>query len=188
MTLTSASKTDDLKQRVVQSGVAKLGGQMATFVLRLISIVVMARLLTPADVGLFAMVAVVTGFYGLFTATGLSSATIQRVTITHAQMSTLFWVNMLVGAVLGLLCLATVPVLVAVFHEHRLLAITAAMAAGFLVNAAGVQHIALLQRDLRFVTLSVIEVLSQVGSIAIGIALAMAGFGSWALVGLTMAA
>ena len=71
MTSTSASKTDDLKQRVVQSGVAKLGGQMANFVLRLISIVVMARLLTPADVGLFAMVAVVTGFYGLLTAAGL---------------------------------------------------------------------------------------------------------------------
>jgi O-antigen/teichoic acid export membrane protein len=189
MTLTtSGPQSDDLKQRVVQSGVAKLGGQLATFVLRLASLVVMARLLSPEDVGLFAMVAVVTGFYGLFTAAGLSSATIQRVTITNAQMSTLFWVNMLVGAVLGALCLATAPVLVAVFHEPRLMAITAAMAAGFLVNAAGVQHIALLQRNLRFVTLTSIEVLSQVGSIATGIALAVAGFGYWALVGATMAA
>ena len=188
MTLTAASKTDDLKQRVVRSGVAKLGGQIATFVLRLVSLVVMARLLSPTDVGLFAMVAVVTGFYGLFTAAGLSSATIQRVTITNEQMSTLFWVNMLVGAALGALCLATAPVLVAVFHEPRLMAITIAMAAGFLINAAGVQHIALLQRDLRFVTLTVIEVLSQVGSIATGIALALAGFGYWALVGSTMAA
>jgi O-antigen/teichoic acid export membrane protein len=51
-----------------------------------------------------------------------------------------------------------------------------------------VQHIALLQRDLRFVTLTSIEVLAQVASLAIGIALAVAGFGYWALVASTLAA
>jgi O-antigen/teichoic acid export membrane protein len=133
------------------------------------------------------MVAVVTGFYGLFTSAGLSSATIQRETITDAQMSTLFWVNMLIGAGLCALCLATGPVLVAVFHEPRLTGVTAAMAAGFLVNAAGVQHVTLLQRQLRFVTLTSLEVLAQVAILATGVALAVAGFGYWALVASTLA-
>jgi PST family polysaccharide transporter len=142
----------------------------------------MARLLSPEEFGVVAMVTVVTSFYGLFTSAGLSSATVQRVTVTDSQISTLFWVNMLIGAGLGGLCLATAPALVAFFHEPRLMWVTAAMAVGFLVNAAGVQHIALLQRDLRFVTLTSIEVLAQVASMAIGIALAVAGFGYWALV------
>ena len=54
-----------------------------------------------------AMVTVVTRFYGLFTAGGLSSATVQRVTVTDAQMSTLFWVNMLIEALRALA--ATAP-------------------------------------------------------------------------------
>jgi PST family polysaccharide transporter len=188
MTLTtSGAQTDDLKQRVVQSGVAKLAGQVANFVLRLAFLMVMARLLSPEEFGLVAMVTVVTGFYALFTSVGLSSATVQRVTVTQAQISTLFWINMLVGAVLCALCLATAPALVAFYHEPRLTWVTAAMAAGFLVNGAGVQHIALLQRDLRYVTLTTIEVVAQLASMLIGIVLAVAGFGYWALVAATLA-
>jgi O-antigen/teichoic acid export membrane protein len=187
MTVTTVPKTDDLKQKVVQGGTAKLVGQAANFVLRLAFLTIMARLLSPEEFGLVAMVTVVTGFYGLFTSAGLSSATVQRGTVTDAQMSTLFWVNMLIGALLSALCLATAPALVALFHEPRLTWVTAAMAAGFLVNAAGVQHIALLQRDLRFVTLTSIEVLAQVASMATGIALAAAGFGYWALVAAALA-
>jgi O-antigen/teichoic acid export membrane protein len=187
MTATTVPQTDGLKRRVVQGGTAKLCGQAANFVLRLAFLTIMARLLTPEEFGLFAMVTVVTGFYGLFTSAGLSSATIQRVTVTDVQISTLFWVNMLIGAVLCALCLASAPALVAFFHEPRLMWVTAAMAVGFLVNAAGVQHIALLQRDLRYVTLTSIEVLAQVAGMATGIALAVAGFGLWALVVSTLA-
>jgi PST family polysaccharide transporter len=56
------------------------------------------------------------------------------------------------------------------------------MAPGFLVNAAGVQHSALLQRELRYLTLSTIDTLSQLCSTALGIGFALAGFGYWALV------
>src|SRR2546421_707275 len=86
---TAAPPADDLKRKVVQSGTAKLVGQGANFVLRLGFLTIMARLLTPEEFGLVAMVTVVTGFYGLFTSAGLSSATVQRVTVTDAQISTL---------------------------------------------------------------------------------------------------
>jgi O-antigen/teichoic acid export membrane protein len=187
MTVITVPPTDDLKQKVVRSGTAKLCGQAANFVLRLAFLTIMARLLSPEDFGLVAMVTVVTGFYGLFTSAGLSSATVQRVTVTDAQISTLFWVNMLIGAALCVLCLGTAPALVAFYHEPSLTWVTTAMAVGFLVKAAGVQHIALLQRDLRYVTLTWIEVLAQVASMATGIALAVAGFGYWALVASTLA-
>ena len=176
------AQTDDLKRKTIQGGVAKLCSQAAFFVLRLVSLVIMARLLGPAQFGLVAMVTIVTGLYGLFTSAGLSSATVQRGTITLEQISTLFWVNMLVGAALCALCLASAPVFVAFYDEPRLFWITVVMAIDFLVNAAGVQHIAILQRELRYVTISVMEVISQVVSIAVGVTLAVAGFGYWALV------
>jgi O-antigen/teichoic acid export membrane protein len=90
---------------------------------------------------------------------------------------------MLIGALLAALCFATAPVLVAFYREPRLFWVTEAMAAGFLFNAGGVQHFALLQRHLRYITLAVIDAVSQLSSIAVGVGLAVAGLGYWALVG-----
>jgi PST family polysaccharide transporter len=72
------------------------------------------------------------------------------------------------------------------YHEPRLVAVTAALATGFLFNAAGVQHSALLERQMRFTTLSVIDVVSLLTSVAVGIAMARHGFGYWALVATTV--
>jgi O-antigen/teichoic acid export membrane protein len=179
---------EDLRNRAIRGGFAKLCGQAINFSLRIISVIVMARLLDPKDFGLFAMVTAVTGVYTLFTTAGLSTVSVQRDTITDEQISTLFWANILVGATLALLCLVTAPVLVSFFHEPLLFWPTVAVAGGFVFNAAGVQHSALLQRHLRWLAVSVIETLSQVVSMTVGIAMAVADFGYWALVGAAIVA
>src|SRR5262249_35704856 len=107
--------------------------------------------------------------------------------VSDAQISTLFWVNMFVGSVLAVLCLITAPALVSFYHEPRLFWITAVVAVGFILNAAGVQHSALLERQLRYFTLSLIEVLCQLTSVIVGIGMAIAGLGYWSLVGAAIA-
>jgi hypothetical protein len=62
-----------LKQRAIRGGFAKLIGQGATFALRLLYIIVVARLLTPSEFGIVAMVTAVTGVYDLFRDGGLSA-------------------------------------------------------------------------------------------------------------------
>lgn len=178
---------EDLKERAVRGGLAKLVGQAANSALRLGFVVVMARLLDPRDFGLVAMVTVVTGVYEIFSTAGLSLATIQKVTVTNDQISTLFWINAIVGTVLGLLCLATAPVLVSFYHEPRLFGVTVAMGIGFILTGVGVQHSALLQRQLRYLDLTMIEMVSLLVSYALGIIMAIRGFGYWALVGATVA-
>src|SRR6185503_19980025 len=110
---------DGLKHKAVRGGFAKFIGQAANVALRLGCLAVLASLLDPKDFGLVAMVTVVTGAYELFTSAGLSSATIQKETVTDEQMSTLFWINMLLGVVLSALCLATAPALVTFYDEPR---------------------------------------------------------------------
>jgi PST family polysaccharide transporter len=177
----------DLKQRMLRGGVAKLLGQGLNFVLRVIYMIVLARLLTPADFGLVAMVTVITGIYGMFTTAGLSSATVQKAAVSDEQISTLFWINVVIGTVFAVLCVATAPVLAAFYKEPQLLQIALALAAGFLFTGAGVQHYALLQRHLRYVSITAIDAGSQVVSSLIGIGLALAGFGYWSLVAATVA-
>ena len=173
----------DIKGKVLRGGLAKLCGQGATSGLRVGFMVVLARLLEPSDFGLVAMVMGVTAVLELFTTAGLSSAAVQRSIITEDQMSTLFWINILVGIILGLLCWSLAPLLVAFYHEPRLFWPTVAIGAAFVFSSAGVQQNALLQRQMRYVTLTAIEVIAQLTSVCVGVSLAFAGYGYWALVG-----
>ena len=88
-------------------------------------------------------------------------------------MSTLFWINVLVGVRLGLLAVVMAPVVAVFYHEPRLFGVTAVLATGFLFNAVGAQHAAMLQRQLRFTALATINIISLVVSTAIGIGMAM---------------
>jgi PST family polysaccharide transporter len=173
---------DNLKQITLRGGFARLFGQGSNFLLRTVFMITLARLLDPRDFGLVAMVTAVTGVYHLFTTAGLSTATVQTADITEQQLSSLFWVNILVGITLTLLCVATAPVIAKFYNEPQLFWVTIAMSAGYLLIGAGVQHFALLQRQLRYISISGIETVAQLLSICFGIGMALAGFGYWALV------
>lgn len=176
----------DLKERTIRGGSARGMALGANFFIRLGSLVVLARLLEPKDFGLLGMVTAFTGVLGLFRDFGLSSAAVQRSTVTEEQSSTLFWINVLVGAALTAFTAACAPLVSGFYREPRLLWFTVVVAIGFLFNATGVQHSALLQRQMRFTALALIEVTSWTLSSAIGIAAALAGFGPWALVAMTV--
>jgi len=175
----------DLKQKTIRGGVAKICSQGANFLLRLGSLMILARLLDPKDFGLVGMVTAVVGIFNVFRDFGLSTATVQRTTVTEEQISTLFWINMLVGTILGLLTVALAPFVVRFYHEPNLLGVTAALASGFVFNAAGVQHTALLERQMRFTALSVIDIVALLTSIVVAIVMASNGYGYWALVAAT---
>jgi O-antigen/teichoic acid export membrane protein len=172
----------DLKERAIRGGFAKMCAQGANYAVRIGSLAVMARLLSPKDFGLVGMVTAFTGVLSLFRDFGLSAATVQQVEVTDDQVSTLFWINILVGVLLSLLTVAMAPVAVAFYHEPHLFWVTIALGTSFIFNAVGVQHSALLQRQMRFSALATIDVISWVVSTALGIIMAAMGFGYWALV------
>jgi O-antigen/teichoic acid export membrane protein len=177
----------DLKRKSVVGGVAAVSSQGVRFVLQTATTMVLARLLSPQDFGLQGMVVVVTGFLALFRDAGLGMATIQRLEVTHEQTSTLFWINVAVGAILATLCAALGPLVVAFYHEPRLYWIAVVSGATFMFNGLAAQHQALLQRGMRFVTQAKIDVLSLAVGSGTGIVMALLGFGYWSLVGMAMA-
>jgi O-antigen/teichoic acid export membrane protein len=181
------SPTGDLKGKTIRGGVARLCAQGANLLLRVGSLMVLARLLGPEDFGLVGMVTAFTGILMLFRDFGLSAATIQRTTVTEEQISTLFWINVSAGALLGLVTMTIAPFIAEFYDEPRLFGVTVVLSTGFLFNAAGIQHSALLQRQMRFTALAVISVVSLIASGTIAIAGAEAGYGYWSLVALSVA-
>src|SRR5207237_5835383 len=147
----------DLKRKSVVGGVAAVSGRAVRFVVQTARMVVLARLLSPEDFGLQGMVVVVTGFLGLFRDAGLGMATVQRLEVTHEQTSTLFWINVAVGAILAALCAALAPLLVSFYHEPRLYWVVVVSGAMFMFNGLSAHHSPLLQRGIRLVTQASID-------------------------------
>src|SRR5580704_14487043 len=176
----------DLKEKAIRGGVARVGAQAIYFAVRIGALMILARLLDPKDFGLVGMVTAFTSVFFLFRDFGLSTATIQRVDITDEQISTLFWINLLVGAILTVLLSVLAPLVARFYHEPRLFWVTIALATGFVINAAGVQHSAILQREMRFTALAVIQIVALMVSTVLGIGMALWGYGYWSLVGLSV--
>src|SRR3984893_3071591 len=179
-------KTDhlltNLKGHTISSGAVTMSSQGAKFLLNLVSTMILARLLTPRDFGLVAMVMTVTSFLRVFKDAGLSIATVQREKITHAQVSNLFWINIVVSTVSTLLLVAAAPVVARFYHIPRLVNITLFLSVTFIISGSTIQHQALLKRQMRFKALALIEVGSMAVGVLVGVAMAVLGYGYWALV------
>lgn len=172
----------DLRTHAISGGVVTGLAQASKFGLNLISAVVLARLLLPEDFGLVAMVATVTGFLRVFKDAGLSTATIQKMRITHAQVSNLFWINIVVSAGLSLIVAALAPVLAWFYRDPRLVGITLALSGTFALSGVVVQHQALLNRKLQFKSVAAIDIGSAFVGLVTGIVMGRMGWKYWSLV------
>lgn len=177
----------DLRGRSVRGGVLTLTSQITSFALQTVFTVVLARLLTPADFGMVAMVTAVTGLARVFADAGLTHATIQRTDINHHQVSALFWINAAIGLGLMLLTMALAPALAWFYKEPRLTAIAMVVAFIFLIGGLGVQHDALLKRQMHFKALAVRNIASYVVATALAVTMGWQGAGYWALVAFPVA-
>src|SRR5262249_24923808 len=139
------------------------------------------------DVGLVAMVMTVMGFLKIFKDAGLSTATVQHEGITHALVSNLFWINVALSAVISLAFAASAPAISRFYREPQLVAITLALSATFLLEGSAVQHTALLNRQMRFKVIALIQVGSTLSGVLVGIGMPCFKLGFWSLVGLQLA-
>jgi len=177
----------DIKTQAVRSVAVTLGAQAIKFFIGLGVTMIMARLLTPKDYGLVAMVGGLTGLVAVFRDGGLSTATVQRADITEAQISTLFWINVALGTGTAMVLALLSPFVAWFYNDSSLVWIVVALAVPFILSGLTAQLQALLQRQMRFKAIAFIEIASLIISAGIGIMAAAAGWGSWALVTMTIA-
>lgn len=159
-----------------------LGTQLVRALLQMASVVVLARLLTPADFGLVAMVAAVIGIAEIVRDFGLSSAAVQAPVLTDDERTNLFWVNVALGVACAAAAVAARPAIVALYGEERLSPVVLALSSVFVLSGLNAQFRTELTRRLGFRALAASDVIAQVCGIAVGVTLAVAGAGLWAIV------
>ncbi|KAA9159725.1 lipopolysaccharide biosynthesis protein [Microbacterium lushaniae] len=159
-----------------------MAGQFARLLIQLVGTVVLARLLSPADFGLVAMVMVIIGIAEVFRDFGLSLAALQAKQLSQGQRSNLFWINTAIGLLLSAAAFGSSWLIAALYGDPRLAAIGQVASVVFLLNGASAQYRVSLARELRFGRLTAIEVTSAACGLSVAIAVAAGGGGYWAIV------
>ena len=180
--LANAQGTTGLKRKSVQGSAAALAAQAGTMVVSTVTTMALARLLAPSDFGLIAMAAIVMNLAVLFQNIGLDTATVRAKALTQEQVSTLFWINLGIGALLMLLVIGCAPLAAAFFRRSDLAPIVMALGPSFLFSGAMLQHRALLQRRMLFTRLAAVTIVAQVLAAGAAILVAWLYHTYWALV------
>lgn len=142
---------------------------------------ILARLLTPSDFGLIAMVAVFSSFVGIFANLGLTSAIIQKKEVSDETLSSTFWINVGVGALMTIALAASAPLLAAFYSEPQLIPLVALLSTIFFIASFGSVQTALLTKRMNFKALAVIYICAYGISGSISVFLAFSGYGVWSL-------
>lgn len=143
--------------------------------------IVLARLLSPAEFGTVALLALFTGIATVFVDGGFSAALIQRSDVDHTDESTVFWFNLIAGGVVSVCLWAAAPFIADFYSTPVLLPLTVVMAINVFVGSLGAIHSTLLSKRLDFLSQMKVGCVATLASGALAIWLARAGFGVWAL-------
>jgi O-antigen/teichoic acid export membrane protein len=172
----------DLGRLAKRGGFASVSSVYVNGVLQIIGVIVLARLLTPEDFGLVAIVMALTRFAPLLVDFGTADATTQTNKITQGQSSTLFWLTSGIGCAVAVSLVVCSPLIAWLYHEPRLQPIS--MYSGLTFAFAGVsgQHLALLRRTMQFGVIAKMQILGAVAGLVCAIVIARCGYGYWALV------
>lgn len=155
--------------------------------LQLLSVIWLARLLSPQDFGVMSLAVVVTGFVTLFRDMGTGAALIQRQKADPSLAGSLFSLNALLGSAAGLATAAVAPFVAGFFDAPVLAPVLQVLAVSLAVAGLGVVPQAVMERDGRFDQLARIELGGVATGVVTGIAMAYGGWGIWSLVGQTVA-
>jgi O-antigen/teichoic acid export membrane protein len=156
--------------------------ELAKLVIQFSGIVILVRLLPPADFGIIALATVFTAFAGLIQDFGTSTALVQRKVVSQALISTIFWLNIIIGLALCLLMAGIAPFAALLLQEPRLTEVLIVLSLVFPLSTAGAMQRAMLQRAGRFTTLARQEVTNAIFSLAAAVLAAVYGWGVYSLV------
>jgi O-antigen/teichoic acid export membrane protein len=145
-------------------------------------LLVLARLLSPADFGTVAIAAAIASILSALREQGFAAALVQRDQCDPLHMDSAYWATLATSALLALLLLIAAPSLAGIYGEPVLAQILYVSSAILLAQAIGSVHGAILQRELQFKRMTFISITSALVSATVAVSFALAGYGLWSMV------
>ena len=174
--------SESLKNKTVKgtvwSSLDAFLGQGITFLVGL----VLARLLSPEEYGLIAIITIFISVFNSIVDSGFSNALIRKQDATEADYNTVFYTNLAISAVLSTALFFGAPRIADFFSRPQLTSLTKAMSSVVIINAFAIVQNIRLTKNIDFKTKTKVSLIASLTSGVIGIAMAFGGFGVWSLV------
>jgi len=156
--------------------------QAGQLVVQLVTTLVLVRLLTPEDFGLYGMALVVTGLMSTVRDLGTGAAVIQKQDMSDDLLASLFWANILFGLMAMVMLLLVSPLVAAFYREPRLVSVLGMLSLAFAISGCSVVHQSVLEKNLAFSTVCTIEFVAAAAGAVVAVAAAFLKAGIWCFV------
>lgn len=160
------------------SSLSSLGVVFSQFTLG----VILARLLSPEEYGLVAMVMVIIVYANLLVNFGFGTVLVQQQNVSQDQLSTVFWINFVVSIALSVIFILSAPFFALFYDEPIVETLTYVLVPILVLNALGICHKVILERAIDLRPIAIAEISSIAASTTLAIYMAYKGYGVWSLV------
>lgn len=171
-----------LKQKTARTLKWNTIDKFASQVLYAVTGVVLANVLSKSDFGLVGAMLVFQAFASLFVDSGFSSALIQKKTPTETDYCTVFYFNLAMSVAIYAVLWFCAPLIADIFGDERLVSLSRVMFLSFILNATAIVQTNRLMKQMTVARVAIGNTLGLVVSGAVGIWMAFAGYGAWAIV------
>jgi len=171
----------NLETRTVRGIGWSASSQIARLLMQILISAILARLLVPSDFGLIAMVTVFSSFVAIFSDFGLTSAIVQKKEVSDEALSSTFWINVCLGALLTIALAASAPLIAAFYSQPTLTPLVVFISTTFFIASFSNVQSGLLMKRMNFKALAVINICAIGISGPIAVLLTFSGYGVWSL-------
>lgn len=184
--LVSSSNPNPVKAQIAHKAARGIVWNFLTYGLSkavtLLTLSILAHLLTKSDFGLVAIAMVAINYLAVFKDLGLGAALIQRRGNIEEAADTVFTINLVIGLFLTTLIYPAAPFVANYFHDPQVTPVLRWLGVSFLINAIGSIHMVRLRREMDFRLKLIPDLGNSVVKGVVSVSMAISGFGIWSLV------
>lgn len=173
---------DKLKGQMVSGMFWKMAERVVAQGVSFIVSLVLARILTPHDYGVVAIIMVFITIADVLLSSGLSAGLIQKKDVSELEFSSIFYCNLILGVALYVILFIAAPVMAHIYNLPALTATIRVFALRLPISAFQAIQVAYVSRQMAFKRFFFSTVGGTIASAAVGIIMALEGFGAWALI------
>lgn len=171
-----------IKEKILGGVAWSVANQIGLQILSIVFIGILSRILLPSEFGLVAMVTLATNFLNVLKDFGFGAALVQKKGVSQEEYSSVFWFNVILGALLTILVWLAAPAVAAFYKEVALVVVTKALSFTFLITSVSIVLNNMLVKQMEFKQIFYRSLLSTLMSGVVAVTLALNGYGYWALI------
>lgn len=177
-----SDSNEELKKRTIGSALWKFAERICAKAVSLLVSILLARILLPEDYSIVSIVTIFFAFCDVIISGGLNTALIQKKDADREDYITVLWTSVTLAAVMYGVMFLCAPLIASLYGKHQLVLIIRVMGLTFFINAFKSVLSAHTSSNLQFKKFFFSTIIGTAVSAVVGIAMALNGFGAWALV------